>query len=356
MDRPAPPRARRDSTPWLRNKRWSTGAIRDQSAENLLMVWVFTLLWNLVTALALIPRVKEGIHGHDKARWLALAFPAIGLGLFIWAARRTWRIRKFGPSVFHLQTLPATPGGDLAGTIHVARKFPADSGILLKLVCNNRSVEGFGRRARVIDRLVWNESQTLDYLPECREGTDIPVLFHIPPDAKCTSELALGDGVRWKLQVRCKTGGVSYYSLFEVPVFLAEPMAVAVPAESSDPRSKLGERGIVCERTGGHLQIHFARGVFGFKAVSRWFTSAQITVRYGSLTVSRESPIFSQEQTYKIADVANVYRESHGIRHRLVLETRDGDTICLATGIRQRDYAEWLADEIKETIGLAAGG
>src|ERR1700722_259872 len=92
MDRHSTPRGDRSQPPWMRNRRWSSGAIRDQSAENLLLIWIFTVVWNVVTALALIPHLKEGIHGHNRSRLLALMFPLVGLGLLFWASRRTRRI------------------------------------------------------------------------------------------------------------------------------------------------------------------------------------------------------------------------------------------------------------------------
>jgi len=408
----------------MQNERWSSGAIRDQSGENLLPIWIFTLLWNIVTALAIIPHVKEGIHGHDRSRLLALVFPAIGLGLLVWAARRTRRITKFGASIFHLRTLPATPGGDLAGTIHVARAFQAQSGIQLQLVCMIRFVVGFGRRARVIDRVIWREAQTFDRLSPCHDGTDIPVLFRIPPDAKPSSDLHLGDGVRWRLQARCKTAGVSYYSRFEVPVFVVnpptsapararDPVAFPTSTEPSDPRRNLSERGIICEQlTGGRLRIHFAAArnrsfvilitaigsslntaavglavwpglpidriltmyiasiiffvgaLFDFIAIFNWLVTDEINARYGSLTVERRGPLFLKQQTFKIAEISDIFPRPEGgssstsakekKTYGLTVKTRDGDSTWLVGDIFQKDYAAWLADEIKDTLGLVA--
>jgi hypothetical protein len=428
MDRHSPPRGHREHAPWLRNERWSSGVIRDQSAESLSVVWILAILWNAITALALLPRVKQGIHAHDQLWLLALAFPAIGVGLLIWAVRRTRRITKFGPSAFHLRTLPATPGGELAGTIRVTRKFEPKSGIQLQLACIVRFVTGFGRHARVIDRVVWKEARTLERVAPCNDGMDIPVLFRIPADAEPSSDLEFGDGVRWRLEARCKTAGVAYYSRFDVPVFVvAEPEFTArrrefvtPPArlEPSDPRGKLGERGIVMDRTaGGRLRIQFAAarnksfiaftaiiglalsvmamamvnrfgtgterimtigvasmvlflgGVFVFIALFNWLATEEITVRYGSLTAERRGPLFRQQRTYKLGDVSDIFQKietgsssaSGGGSakkksfHRIMLKTRDGELIWIAKDIVQGDYAAWLADEIKETLGVVAG-
>ena len=39
---------------------------------------------------------------------------------------------------------------------------------------------------------------------------------------------------------------------------------------------------------------------------------------------------------------------------RSILKTRDGNLIQLAGDIIQKDYADWLADEIKDTLGIVA--
>ena len=411
----------------MRNQRWASGSILDQSAENLVLVWIFTLAWNVVTALALATHlVERGTHQFDTGSLLGLIFPVIGLGLIIWAGLRTRRISKFGASVFQLQTFPATPGGDLAGTIRVTQKFQPKSEIQLQLTCINRYLAGFGRNARVIDRVVWHETRTLDQLPPSDDGTDIPVLFHIPPDAQPSSDLDFRDGIRWKLEARCKTAGVSYYSQFEVPVFVADPAEVAAASRRDllisrrstdpvDPRSNLSERGITYEHfAGGRLRIYFGSArnkwpvilktaiglalcaiaialvngagfsidriitisitttfvcvgaAFVLNAVSNWFATDEITVRYGSLTVERQGPISLKEQTFKIKDVSDIFHQVKGgqssnsaaaknkSRYSLMLETHDGEVICLATDIIQDDYAAWLADEIKDTFGLVA--
>jgi hypothetical protein len=435
MEHDSMPRGERAEKPWMRNERWSSGVIRDQSAENLVAIWIFTLAWNIVTALALIPRAKEAIHGHDRWWLLALVFPAVGLGLVIWASCRMRRVRKFGASVFHLRTLPATPGGELAGTIHVARKFQAKSGVQLQLVCIYRFVSGFGRSARVTDRVIWHETQMLDPVAlrdvegDEEDGAEIPVLFQLPPDAKPSSDLPMGDGFRWRLEARCKTGGVGYYSRFEVPVFVVAPSkSVAArgrdlvnsrrSAEASDPRRNLSERGILCERfASGRLRIVFgsarnrssvvfttiiglalsamaiglanwsgsgrhriikislasiflfAGGIFCFKAIFNWLVTDEIIVRYGSLTVEREAPLFRHQRTFKLGEVSDVFPKIEGNSwsdsdsgsvnkkrfHRLMLKTRDGDLICLASDINQKEYAAWLADEIKEAFGVGTG-
>ena len=415
MDRDSTPGGGRLRARWLRNRRWSSGVIRDQSAENLSAAWTLTIGWNLLTILGLLSSIRDRGRGADRLWLFVLFFSVIGIGLLIWAGRRTRRISKFGESVFHLQTLPAIPGGELAGVIRVARTFGAESSVHLHLVCISRFMTGMARNSNVVDRVVWQESQTLDRLPPCDQGMEIPVLFQIPPDAQPTSELEFGDGVRWILEVRCKTRGVGYFSRFTVPVFAVDPSDFAAvrhrdvvieraSIESGEPRSGRGERGIACERfAGGRLRICFgaarnkvsaamttivglvligiaigslnwpgfrphrviaisiaslvlfAGGGFVIRAFLKWLAAYEITVRYGSLTVERIAPLFDQERTFKIGDISEVFNEAKlGVsnRHALMLKKRDGEVLCLAGDIIQKDYAEWLVEEIKDALGV----
>jgi hypothetical protein len=184
--------------------------------------------------------------------------------------------------------------------------------------------------------------------------------------------------------------------------------------EPADPRSKLSEPGILCERFGGHLRIQFAAardklsvilttligltliaiaiglanwlgfrmdrviaisiawtilliaGVFDFIAIFNWLVSEEITVRYGSLTLERRAPLYLQQRTFKTKEISDIFHQIEGgssfasrIRSQkeksfygLVLKTRDDDLIWLAKDIIQKDYAAWLAEEIKDTFGV----
>jgi len=421
MNGPSPPAGNSVTAPWMQNESWASGDIPDQAVENLLVLWIFAIVWNAASIPAVIPYVKEAIKAHDASPLLALAFPVAGLGLLAWAAYRTMRVRKFGASVFHLRTLPAKPGGDLAGTIHVAQPLASASSMRLRLMCVHR-LRGQGSRSGIREHVIWQEAQTLDQLPRCSDGTDIPVSFRIPPDARPSSSvISIGDQILWRLEAGCKAFGVSYRSRFEVPVFIVTGAeTAAAPAgdlpiaqshlQSPNWRGNFTERGIVREpMAGGGCRIHFAAarnktsamvttvvgllftgiavcitlipgiplmrvmtlafaavplligGLFDYIAIFLWFVSRDITVQHDTLVIESGTPLFRRRQTFRARDVSDVFfkvdggssvngsaeKKSFGI----MLKTRDGKSIWVANNISQGNYAAWLADQIKITLG-----
>jgi hypothetical protein len=107
-------------------------------------------------------------------------------------------------------------------------------------------------------------------------------------------------------------------------------------------------------------------GIFDCIALFNWLATDEIRVRYGSLTVEHRAPFLLRQRTFKTADVADIFPKMDGdspaasgggkkrIFHSLMLKTPDGDLVRLANDIIQKDYAAWLADEIKGAFGVAA--
>ena len=232
------------------------------------MLWVFAAAWVAASVFIAAPMVSIALKTHDLARLFTLAFPAVGVGLLLWALRRSLRIKKFGGSVLQLNTVPPTPGGDLAATIHVARPVPGGGPMQLRLQCILRHRSG--TRRNTTNKVLWQESQKLGEVSSSLEGTDIPVCFHIPADAQTTTGFDWNQQILWRLEARGKSGLVNYFARFEVPVGLVPVQeAASRPAPPAplrhggapDPRSKLRERGIDCQPLeDGGLHIHLVAG------------------------------------------------------------------------------------------------
>ena len=90
---------------WTKDENPPGGTIPDQAVENLLPLWTITVAGMAASVVLVTPLVSEALKRHDYLPLLALAFPATGLGLLLWALRRTLRIRKFGKSILRVNTL-----------------------------------------------------------------------------------------------------------------------------------------------------------------------------------------------------------------------------------------------------------
>lgn len=193
------------------------GKIPDQAVENLLLLWIFAAAWTTASVFIVGPMVSIAFRTHDVVRLLTLAFPTVGVGFLLWALRRSLRIRKFGGSVLNLDTISPAPSGDLAATIHVERGVPGDGPMHLSLRCILRQRRSI-IRSRTTDRVLWQESHTINKAPAYLGGTDIPVRFHIPADAQTSTGFDWNHQVLWLLEARGTSGPVNYFARFEVPV------------------------------------------------------------------------------------------------------------------------------------------
>ncbi|MGO8696540.1 MAG: hypothetical protein ACLQVY_02315 [Limisphaerales bacterium] len=389
------------------------GTIPDQAEETLLMLWIFASAWMAASVFIVAPMVSDALKEQDYARLVTLAFPAVGLGLLLWALRRSLRVRKFGGSILHVNMDPAKPGGELAAVIHVDRPVPGGGPIRLRLRCIQRSTT----RKSKTERVLWQQSQNLDKVHSNLDGTEIPVRFHIPADAPATNGVDLRREILWRLEARGPSGLVNYFSRFEVPVGVAavQETAPETPAQAPlhrglgpDPRAQLRERGIDCQSlAGGGLHLHLAAGrrkligptvigliftgiavalflaplpdlmriitislgallllpgaFFGFIVTYNWLVSQDVKARQGSLVMERRALFFHWGRTFNVSEIAEITCQKDGESsssnsgvatfHGIQLKARDGKCTWLASNISQADYAAWLTDEINAALG-----
>jgi hypothetical protein len=259
-------------SPWMKNENSAGMTIPDEAANNLLPLWVFAIAWMGASVFVTAPMARDALKEDDPFKLLALAFPAAGLGLVLWAARWSWRIRKFGRSILHLERGFVPPGGELAGTIHIARPISGDRPTRLRLRCIQRTRYAHNR-SRPREIVLHQQAQTLAGPPNDLGGTetDIPIRFRIPADAELSTHSDGRGDILWRLEVRRKSGLVSYFARFEVPVGVADsreptllpcPESAIHPGVGVDHGTQPREAGITCRRLEDgalHLRLAAAR-------------------------------------------------------------------------------------------------
>ncbi len=215
--------------PWLRNRRWARGRIRDQSSVFIFFSVLFSLVLNTIAWGAAVAAWRDRTRGLD-----VLIFPlilvALGMALLAWTIRQIMVRLKFGRSVFEMETLPGTVGGWLAGTIRAPTAFTAPKGVRLELACVARvTTRDFNNKASKHEEILLVGKQTLGLnLPRDGGRTCIPVAFRIPSDARPSGR----DGnspVFWRLRARAAQRGADYDATFIVPVFHVPDASSTVP-------------------------------------------------------------------------------------------------------------------------------
>lgn len=216
------------------------------------------LLWNMLSVPAVLLVPTEQIFTTKMLG--GLVFPAIGIGLLLWAIRETLR--------FELATVPCVLGRKLRGTIQTRFPHVPDHGMRLKLSCVNRVVGSAGSnrssQARIVARL--EKAVSPSQICAGALGAAIPVSFHLPADAPETDSSNSSNSVRWLLEADAEVPGVSYKDIFELPVFrrketpekqAAEEFAEAEPASERPARMSIR----VSMPADGGTQFYFRLGV-----------------------------------------------------------------------------------------------
>lgn len=217
--------------PWLRNEDWSEGRIRSSTKAAFITAAVFASVWNLISMPVLVFAHEQIFDPDNRIALVALLFPAIGIGLFVWAVRSFVRWRKFGESTLELQTIPGVIGGPLEGTIRTSVDIRPEAGFDVTLSSIHRYRSGSGKNRSTHEKVLWQKSYrvALD-----RSGAGIPIAFEVPYACEATDDGDSDNQRIWKLDVKADVVGVDYHVEFEVPVFRTEHSSALAPEPSDE--------------------------------------------------------------------------------------------------------------------------
>jgi hypothetical protein len=148
-------------------------------------------------------------------------FPLIGIGALIWAIRQTVRLIRFGKTFVQLQTLPASLGRSLKGSIEARLPYPLPDGINLALSCVNRVTTGGGKNQSTFDYIRWQGKKELgpETIMAGPSGSTIPVDFDVPRDMPPSNTSNPSNEILWLLRAEADVPGVDFDETYEVPVF-----------------------------------------------------------------------------------------------------------------------------------------
>ena len=399
-------RQQHPDAPWLWRDDWASGRIGGATKSRMLQAWGFAALCNLLSAPMLFAGIPARMQ-RDPAVAIALAFPALGLGLLLWAVRETLEWRKFGASAFEMAAVPGSVGGTLAGRIQTRLARAPSTGATVRLTSYRRTVTGGGKNQTVTEHILWREEQVV--APSTFEagpaGLAIPVEVRIPPDARETDESNPRDSYRWRLDVAAAIPGLDYTESFEVPVFRTSTCpAREQPAETRcapERPQPLNPTVLVRPSAGGGLELRFpaarnpgaAVGLTGFcllwsgvvwflvthaapllfvvtfglfdaflvtMVLTLWLGTSRVVVEAGSVTVRTAILGIGVRRRFPSSEVVAVELpigmqsgDGSGTPYydlRLVLQSRS--LVVVGRGVRSKHEAEWLAGELRRALGL----
>ncbi len=391
--------------PWLQRKDWAAGRVPSSSRRAILLLWIFVVFWNFISAAIAFVVMSQALRSGNHAAFIALIFPVVGVAVLVYAAKTTLAWRRFGQSCFEMAAVPGALGGALAGKIQVKTRLHPEHGLHLRLSCVRRTTSGSGNDRRTIEKILWQDEKWLRAdLPQTGlDATDIPVYFRLP-DQQPASTTGQGDGVHWKLEASARLRGPDFQATFAVPVFkLAE-----TPGPSDDPtvqyqisldevRRLIRSRIQVNDISGGGREFvfpaarnpGFASGAtaiwliwtgiivllfckhappllpLAFGAADLlmtvfvfdlWFRRGRVVVTPGQLKIETSWLGLKKQRTLELSGVANIAVEiganaGHSAYYDLRIQTRDGQEFTAAKNLGSKPEADWLVREMSKGLG-----
>lgn len=356
--------------PWRWRPDWNEGRIKGSSRRTAYVAAGFAVLWNLISLPAAVAAPRELERGN-WAVLIALLFPAVGVGLAVWAVRSWRRLRRFKESTLILDDMPVSLGGRLRGTVSIGAAVPVESAFEIELNCVERT-RSRGRNRRSTERLLWQETWTV---PKARcqlsaTYSTVPVDIPLPDDQPPSSTDEDERRIFWRLEVAGECSGPDYLSRFEIPVFATSTVqgrdaarfgldtgsaASERAAERPDARA-LEAMGIVWESApGGREAWTFKRARHKSVAVGLTVFMAAWTAVVGVLLVSDAPRLFPI--VFGLVDALFVWWMLNLwlVEYRIVVR---GDTLILerrGLGRRKREIPRGRIARVSARRGMRAG-
>jgi hypothetical protein len=226
------------ASPWLWREDWAAGRAKSNQAS-VTGWWVGAALANMLCLPFALGTMAQGWHTRNPVYLFPAGLALLGLLVFAGAIRATLRRKRYGQTYFEIAALPFSPGGRVAGAIHLHLDDHVAHGVDLRLTCFRRIVIGTGRNRSSQQVPLWEASKNVPAAAFARGPLDtrVPVEFQLPADAFQTDHENSNDQVLWLLQASADVPGVDYRDEFELPVFrtsVSAATATATPTTATD--------------------------------------------------------------------------------------------------------------------------
>jgi hypothetical protein len=408
-------RAASPNEPWKWRPDWASGRVRSDAGAGTIFVWAFALIWLAISAPIAWMLRSEVVEKGNHVALVGLLFPLVGIGLLVWAVRRTMALAKFGDPLFEMDAVPGVLGGPLRGRIRLRLRAGPGDRIQLRVSSIRRWTTGSGKNRTTNERVLWSDEREIAPETIVFDGISpaVPVDLLLPFDCDPTDPETADDRKLWRLELDADVPGVDASAQFEIPVFrtresrpeLTQASLDTPPPERIDePPSALASSRIrifPAEEGGTEIRFPMARNLgaafglslfcmvwwgvtaalirFGapilfpiiFGAISlllllgfveSWFRWYRIVLQPGRLVSESALLGVVRVRDLAVARIRQIETRSGmqqggaagtKVWYDLVLHTDEGRKIVLASGIGDKRLAFWLASRIRREVGLA---
>ena len=204
--------------PWLLNDDWQTSSVRSGSRASMWAAWGFALFWNAISAFAPFIAWREVVENDNYPALLALLFPLIGIGLLVWAVRRTLEWRRFGAAPVELDPFPGSIGGHVGGTINLSVPFDAANKFQLTLTNIHSYESGSGKDRSQKEKAVWQDTIVAHAEPAA-SGTRLTFRFNVPEGLHESDTDEDSSYYLWRLNLAADLPGTDLDRDYVIPVY-----------------------------------------------------------------------------------------------------------------------------------------
>jgi hypothetical protein len=205
-------------SPWLLNDNWQTPTIRSSSKASMYAMWAFAVVWNLINAYLPFVMYDEVVNKENYLALVALLFTAVGIGLIVWAIRRTLEWRRFGASPVTLDPFPGSIGGHVGGTIDLA--MPHDHAHEYQLTLTNIKsyISGSGKNRSRNEKAEWQD-MIVAHAESTGSGARLTFRFDVPEGLRESDADRDDTYYIWRLNLSAELDGTDLDRSFDIPVY-----------------------------------------------------------------------------------------------------------------------------------------
>jgi len=204
--------------PWLLNDDWQTATIRSSSKSSMVGAWAFAAIWNLISAPLPFVLYSEILEKQNYVAIVGLLFPIVGIGLLVWAVRRTKEWTRFGAAPVTLDPFPGSIGGHVGGTIDLKLPYDTSHQFELSLTNIHSYMSGSGKNRSQREKAVWQDA-TIAHAEISARGTRLTFRFDIPEGFNESDTEKDDNYHEWRLNLHAELAGTDLDRNYDLPVY-----------------------------------------------------------------------------------------------------------------------------------------
>ncbi|MEN0037417.1 MAG: DUF3592 domain-containing protein [Cellvibrio sp.] len=247
--------------PWLGRTEWASARVQCDTRSSLWGIWIFAIIWNLVSLPAVTAIPDELGQGNNLAL-LILLFPIAGFFLLYLAITITLSWRRFGQLVLEMDPYPGVIGGKVGGIIDLKLPFDSNQHFPVTLLCIRSYETGSGKNRSRNESVLWQSNGVAHTQLLPTGGTRLLTRFAVPKGLP-VSEAYSSDYNFWRLDLKADLPGVDLHRQFNIPVFSTSVQPqLDIPLSDAHPhyqqiREEQVETITNLEQIHGGVRMHF---------------------------------------------------------------------------------------------------